>query len=302
MRDLGLLWPLALGLLLLVPLLVVGYRRTLGGDSRAHATYPGADLLAVAARKGRPWRHLPALVYLVALTLALVALARPTAQLLYPDDMSGIMLAIETSRSMGSPDIEPTRLAATQVAARALIDSVPGSIKMGLTTFSGYGALNVPLTNEHDRVKAAVDSLSVGGSYAFSDGLITSLAELPVEDPEEGLPGAIVLFSHGHDNSANDPLALASEAAARGIKIHTVGVGTHGNNFSDDILKLVADRTGGEYYPIFNAADLTNAHRDLGKVITLRPRTTEVTAFAAVGAALLLCLSLGLAALRRGVF
>ena len=248
MGDLGLLWPLALVLLLLVPLLVVGLpadawgrlegARNLSRGGPARFSYTEGESVAAPARPCLPGR--------VDVCACRLGTTNPP-NLLYPDDMSGIMLAVETSRSMGSPDIEPTRLAATQAAARALIDSVPSSIKMGLTTFSGYGALNVPLTNEHSRVKAAVDSLSVGGSYAFSDGLITSLAELPVEDPEEGLPGAIVLFSHGHDNSANDPLALASEAAARGIKIHTVGVGTHGNNFSDDILKLVADRTGGEY-------------------------------------------------------
>lgn len=301
MSDPGLLWTPALLLLLLLPVMAWAYRRALRAGSSTHATYPGASLLKLVAATARPWRHVPAFFYLLALALGFVALARPTAKMLYPDDMSGIMFAVETSRSMAAPDISPTRLAATQVAAKAIADAVPDSIKMGLTTFSGYGALNVPLTRDRKRLKEAIDTLSVGGSYAFSDGLISSLEALPVEDPEAGLPGAIILFSHGHDNSGQDPLALADEAAARGIKIHTVGVGTHGNNFSEDMLKLVADRTGGEYYPIFSAADLTNAHEDLGKVITLRPRITEVTSFAALGAAVLLMLSLSLAEFRRRV-
>ena len=297
----GLLWSPALFLLFLIPLMAWAYRWAVRARSSTHASYPGAGLLSLVAAKARPWRHVPAAFYLLALALGFVALARPTAKMLYPDDMSGIMLAIETGRSMSAPDILPTRLGATQVAAKAMADAVPDSIKMGLTTFAGYGALNVPLTNDRKRLKEGIDALSIGGGYAFSDGMISSLEALPVEDPEEGLPGAIILFSHGHDNSGKDPLAIADEAAARGIKIHTVGVGTHGNNFSEDILKLVADRTGGEYYPIFSAADLTNAHEELGKVITLRPRTTEVTSFAAIGAAFLLMMSLGFAEFRRRV-
>ena len=301
MSDPGVMWLPALLLLLLLPFMVWAYRRALRPGSSTHVAYPAAGFLALAASKARPWRHVPALFYLLALSLGFIALARPTAKLLHPDDMSGIMLAVETGRSMSASDISPTRLAATQVAAKAIADAVPDSIKMGLTTFAGYGALNVPLTNDRKRLKEGIEALSLGGGYAFSDGLISSLKALPIEDPEEGLPGAIILFSHGHDNSGRDPLAIADEAAARGIKIHTVGVGTHGNNFSEDILKLVADRTGGEYYPIFSAADLTNAHQDLGKVITLRPRTTEITSFAAMGAALLLILSLSFAELRRRV-
>ena len=295
------IWPWALLLLPLLGALVFIYQRRLSRDSRTYAALPDAALAALAARTARPWRYLSTALYVSALALAVVALARPTAKLLAPDNLSGVMIAVETSRSMSAPDIPPNRLAATQEAAKALIDTIPGSIKVGLTTFSGYAALNAPLTLDHARVTRAVDTLTLGGDYAFSYGLIAALKELPEEPPEEGVPGAIVLFSHGHDNTNNDPLALADEALARGIKIHTIGVGTHGHNFSDDILKRIADRTGGQYYPIFNAGDLRNAHRDLGRVITLRPKTTEVGAFAALGAAALLSLSLVLAGLRRRV-
>ena len=254
MRDLGWLWPWALLLLPLLGALVFGYQRRLDGHSRAHAALPDASLAALAARSARPWRYLSTALYLGALAFAVVGLARPTAKLLAPDDLSGVMLAVETSRSMRAPDIPPNRLAATQEAAKALIKTLPDTVKVGLTTFSGYAALNAPLTLDHARVAQAVDTLTLGGGYAFSYGLIAALKELP-KPTEEGAPGAIVLFSHGHDNTDNDPLALANAARARGVKIHTIGVGTHGHNFSDDILKKIADRTGGRYYPIFDVGD-----------------------------------------------
>ena len=76
---------------------------------------------------------------------------------------------------------------------------------------------------------------------------------------------------------------------------------THGNNFSEDMQQLVADRTGGNYYPIYSASDLVDAHRDLGSVIVLRWKRTEVTALVALAAALLLGTSLGISTVRRGV-
>ena len=91
---------------------------------------------------------------------------------------------------------------------------------------------------------------------AFRLPLIFYLKPLKAEDP----PGAIIVFSHGHDRSGNDPRNVADEAAKRNIKIHTIGVGTHGNNFSEDVLQVVADITGGNYYPIYSSGDLLKPH------------------------------------------
>ncbi|MCA9839282.1 MAG: VWA domain-containing protein [Trueperaceae bacterium] len=271
-------------------------------QARQFVHLPTLALLKQAKAGTRRFRQGPALVYLLASLFALVAFARPTAKLLAPDNLSGIVFAIETGRSMEAWDIEPTRMKATQAAAAELISTIPKSIKIGLATFSGGGVMNVPLTNDHDRVLEAINSLGTGGGFDFSYGLLTSLKALPEDLPEDGVPGAIVLFSHGHDRSGNNPVAIAEAAAERGIPIHTIGVGTHGNNFGEDILKVVAEISGGKYYPIFSAQDLEEAHKDLGKIIRLRPRTTEVAALPALLAAGLLTLSMVLASLNRRVF
>ena len=294
------LWPWALLGLLLLPLVIIWFRR-IRGPSVTNSLHSDAALIARAAHLARPGQKLPTVIYILALSAALIAVARPFGTVLVPDDLSGIMLSIETSRSMYAADIAPTRLEATQAAAKAIVDSIPDSIKIGLSTFSGYGVLNAPLTNDHDQVKDAIDNLDFGGNFAFTHGLLSALEALP-ESEEGTIPGVIVLFSHGHDNTLNDPLEIAHVAAERNILIHTVGVGTHGNNFSEDVLKLIADATGGQYYPIFNAEDLSSAHKDLSKIITFVPKKVELTAFASLLAALLLALSLVLAQLRRRVF
>lgn len=294
------LWSSALVLLFAVPLFVLLYRRVLERPSQNYVVHPNVSLIARTKSQSQSQR-LPLFFYLAAVTVGILALARPIAMLFAPDVLSGVVFAIETSGSMDNNDIEPSRIQATQVAAKALLERLPAETEVGLATFSGYSTLDVPLTTDHARVAQAIDALQIGGGYAFSFGLIGALQALPQEESEEQV-GAIILFSHGHDNSGNDVLELASQAAARGIKVHTIGVGTHGNNFSEDLLKLVAERTGGNYYPIFSAEDLTNAHQNLARIISLKPKAVEVSAFVSLFAAFLLMASLMLGTLQRKVF
>lgn len=296
----GFLAPWVLLALLGLPLLVALYRRGVLGHSRAFAAYPEAQALLPAQAHNPGRLHLPAVLYLGAVALGLLALARPTLPLPAAENLAGVVLAIETGWSMRSTDIAPNRLEATQQAARALVEGLPASIPVGIAVFSSYGVPMLPLTLERQRVYEALQNLELGDGYSFTYGLLAALEALP-DAAGEGRPGVIVLFSHGHDNSGNDPLEIAAEAARRGIRIHTIGVGTHGHNFDDDVLKQVADRSGGRYYPIFSAADLRDAHRDLGRVIAVRPRPTEVSALFSLAAASLLGLSLGVAFARRRV-
>jgi Ca-activated chloride channel homolog len=294
------LWRSALLLLVALPVFVLFYRWAVTRSSQAFFYHPNVSVVARAIPQPSQTRRLPLFFYGAAFAVAVLALARPFMNLFAPDILSGVVFAIETSSSMHKSDIAPSRIEATQVAAKALLERLPAETEVGLATFSGYSSLDVPLTTDHAKVAQAIDNLQIGGGYAFSYGIIGALQALPQEDSKEQV-GAIVLFSHGHDNSGNDVLALADEAAKRGIKIHTIGVGTHGNNFSEDLLKLVAERTGGRYYPIFSAQDLTDAHENLAQVISLKPKPVEVSAFVALFAAFLLMASLMLSTLQRKV-
>jgi Ca-activated chloride channel homolog len=293
------LWLPALALMLALPFFILLYQRTLTKSSQAFLSYPNTNLVTRALGAARPDR-LSFFLYLAAFAVAAMAFARPITNLFVPGVLSGVVFAVETGRSMYATDIAPSRMEATKYAAKEILEDLPVETAVGLATFNNYDTLTVPLTLEHDKVREGIDLLNQGGGYAFSNGIIAALQTFPDEDSEEQI-GAIILFSHGHDNSGNDVLELADQAAARGIKIHTVGVGTHGNNFSEDFLQIVAERTGGRYYPIFSAEDLTDAHRDLVRVIALRPEAVEVSAFVSLFAAFLLMASLLLATLQRKV-
>ncbi len=288
-----------LALLGLVALALL-YWRLQGGRSSSHVWYPGAGQMGSMAQKSI-WLYLPAIGFFLALATAMIATARPTLRLMMPENLAGVMLAIENGWSMRQTDIAPNRMVATQLAARALVEKLPAQVKVGVATFSGYGTLLLPLTTDRRQFREAIDHLDLGGGYSFTYGLQVALEALPASLPEGVSPGVIVLFSHGHDVSGNDPLKIADEALRRGIRVHAVGVGTHGYNFDEEMLKKVADRTGGRYYPIFSASDLNNAHADLGRVLGWRLQTVEVSGLLSLLAALLLCFSLGWVALKRQV-
>jgi len=292
----GFLAPWVLLALLGLPLLVMLYRRGVLGRSRAFAAYPEAQALLHAQAHNPGRLHLPALLYLGAVALGLLALARPTLPLPAAENLAGAMLAIETGRSMRSTDIAPNRLEATQQAARALVEALPASIPVGIAVFSSYGVSMLPLTLERQRVYEALQNLELGDGYPFIYGLLAALEALPRRCQRGPTRRDCALLAR--------PRQLRQRPARdrrRGIRIHTIGVGTHGHNFDDDVLKQVADRSGGRYYPIFSAADLRDAHRDLGRVIAVRPRPTEVSALFSLAAASLLGLSLGVAFARRRV-
>ena len=199
----GFLWASFLGLLFLLPLLVFAYRRFSRGVSKHTLLYSDLSLATLAAKKARPWRHLPAIIYGLAITVALVAFARPTAKILVPDDRSGIILAIETGRSMSGIDIAPNRLVATQKAAKDLLEILPKNTKVGLATFSDYATLSVPLTTNRQDILRGIDNLNLGGGYSFTYGLLSALKALPEKSSDDAPPGAIIIFTHGHDRSTS---------------------------------------------------------------------------------------------------
>jgi Ca-activated chloride channel family protein len=95
-------------------------------------------------------------------------------------------------------------------------------------------------------------------------------------------------------------------AAARGVRVFTVGVGTPdgqiltGEGWSirvrldEDALKTIADLTRGEYFFAGNAPDLKKIYQGLNSKLVLEKRETEITALFVVAAAALSVLSAGL--------
>src|SRR5262249_34692664 len=75
-------------------------------------------LESVAPQRPNRWRHLPAILLVVSLVFFTIAMAGPTRDVRIPRNRAVVMLVIDVSQSMRATDVEPSRLAAAQVAAK----------------------------------------------------------------------------------------------------------------------------------------------------------------------------------------
>jgi Ca-activated chloride channel homolog len=258
------LWSDLLWLLLAIPVLVAAYVCALRRRKRVALRYASLALVRDAIGPGQ-WlrRHLPALLLLLALSCALLGVARPTAVLTLPSEHQTIVLAVDVSRSMRATDMKPSRIEAAQAAVKNFIENLPPHVRVGIVTFAGTAeVVQTPTTNRDDLI-AAVDRFQLQRRTATGSGLLMALSLLlpdsgvdleaevydsafsrrsgamllesspksPRKDfapvpPGSYTAGAIVLLSDGRRTSGPDPLMAARRAAERGVRVHTVGFGT----------------------------------------------------------------------------
>src|SRR5256885_7094380 len=109
-----------------------------------------------AQGKGRRLRrHVPPLLFLVALTLMIVAIARPAAVVTLPSQHETVILALDISGSMRAADVQPSRIAAAQAAAKSFIAEQPHSTRVGIVTFAATASVVQPPTQNHEDLAAA---------------------------------------------------------------------------------------------------------------------------------------------------
>jgi Ca-activated chloride channel family protein len=170
------LWPEMLWLLALVPAVVGVYVLLLRRKHRLAVRYASLAMVRDAIGAGnRVRRHVPPALFLVALTLMLVAIARPAAVVTLPSQHETIILAMDVSGSMRAVDVLPTRLAASQEAARAFINDQPRNVKIGIVSFAGTAAVVQPPTENREDLLAAIDRFTLQRGTAIGSGILVSL-------------------------------------------------------------------------------------------------------------------------------
>ncbi len=251
-----LLWPGALALLGLIPLIVVVYLWALRRRRRFAMRFSSLSLVRTALPgQSRLRRHLPFAMFIGALAALTLALGRPMAIVSVPTDQVTIILALDVSGSMRSTDIPPSRLEAAQAAALDFIQRQKSSTHIGIVAFSGYAELIQPPTNDGEALQAAVESLTTGRATAIGSGILSSIdaiaqvdksvapsvqdTSVPGAEPTPVLPGAyapdiIVLLTDGVSNAGPQPLDAAKQAVDRGIRIYTIGYGTQNGSIPFD--------------------------------------------------------------------
>lgn len=211
------LWPELLWLLLLLPILVLAYIHVLT-RRKAAIRYASLSLTKAAIRPGQHLRrHLPPLLFLLAVGAAILACARPTASVVLPSDTLTLVLAMDVSRSMLAADVPPNRMEAAQAAARGFIAELPPNVRLGIVSFGGTAAMvQSPTDNRQDMIDA-IDRFQLQRGTATGSGLILSLAMLFPEDGID-LEAAIFRPTAGRANGRATPLDRADGQAAAAQK------------------------------------------------------------------------------------
>ncbi len=181
--HLGFLWPNFLWLLLLVPLAIGIYLLLLYRRKKTALRY--ANLAMVKAAMGTVgWRrHVPPALMLAALTLLLIAVARPTAVVSLPSSRATVLLAMDVSGSMRATDVNPSRIEAAQAAAKQYIKSQPKDVVIGIVAFAATAFLVQSPTVDHAALFNAIDHFELQRGTAVGSGILMSLSSIfPRED------------------------------------------------------------------------------------------------------------------------
>jgi Ca-activated chloride channel family protein len=169
-------WPELLALLGLVPLLVAAYVWLLRRRKKAVLRFASLSLVRVAMGPSRNWRrHVPPVLFLLAVTALLLAAARPTAIVSVPSQHESVILAIDVSGSMRARDVEPDRITAAQAAARAFIAERPANTRVGVVSFAATAQLAQQPTRTREEALAAIDRFQLQRGTAIGSGILVAL-------------------------------------------------------------------------------------------------------------------------------
>ncbi|MEX2153592.1 MAG: VWA domain-containing protein [Gemmatimonadaceae bacterium] len=301
MIDLGLIqfasaW--ALPLLLVLPMWWLWRRRR----QRPAIVFSRVVALAKGPRAGRGITRTLFLLRNLVLLSGVIALARPRSGARAEDVTSegiNIVIAFDISSSMLAQDFQPqNRLEVARQKVKEFV-ALRKSDRIGIVAFSGEALTQVPLTTDYPVVTAAINNLQPG---QLEDGTAIGTAIATAANRLKDAPGnsrVMVVLTDGVNNrGAIDPRTAARAAAAVGIRIYTIGVGTEGMapvpvgrglfglryemrpvEIDDALLNEVARLTGGRYFRARDAAALDRITREIDRLERVPVQTRTYVRF-----------------------
>ena len=317
-----LLWLLAIPVLLVLRYLWVELK-----DRRPHLRVSSLDAWKAGGNTWLAWfRHVPFALRIAALSLIIVAIARPRSSTQVEKvDTEGIdiVFAMDVSTSMLARDFQPDRLSAAKDIAIEFIAQRP-SDRMGIVVFAGESYTQCPLTTDRatliNLMKEVQTDLIEDGT-AIGNGLATAVARMKDSDAKSRV---VILLTDGVNNMGEiDPGMSAEIAKTYGIRVYTIGVGANGEapypvqtpwgielrnipvEIDEPLLKEIANTTGGRYFRATDNTKLSEIYAEIGQMEKTRTTVDSFPVYKdlyknyALAALLCLLLELLLGALLR---
>lgn len=274
--------------LIIIPILIVWYVFKCN-KQQAYVRFSDTGFFNKLPNSWRVYlRHIVFVLEIAALSLFIVALARPQSSSKNQKvNIEGIdiVLAMDISSSMLAADLKPDRLEASKAVASDFVLGRPGD-RMGLIVFSGETFTQVPLTTDHAMMLNMLKDMKCGmleDGTAIGDGLASAVSRLK---DSEAISKVVILLTDGENTAGSiDPMTAAEMAKLFGIRVYTIGAGTRGTapypvqtpfggvkyqqvevNINDALLQQIADETGGKYFRAESKEKLQQIYDEIDKM------------------------------------
>ncbi len=269
---------------------------------------PSIKVPSTEAYKSAPksWRQrfmwLPFVLRSLCFLMIVVVLARPQSSNSWKDTETegiDIMLAMDVSTSMLAMDFRPNRVEAARKVATEFV-SRQKSDNIGLTIFAGEAFTQCPLTTDHNSLLQMFSNIScdivtnemLEDGTAIGMGIANAVSRLKDSKAKSKV---IILLTDGSNNMGDiSPLTAAEMAAAFGIRVYTIGVGTNGTakypyplpgggvqyinmpvEIDTQMLREIASTTNGKFYRATNNKELEQIYEDISKLEKSRITVTN---------------------------
>lgn len=232
-------------------------------------------------------RHAPMLLRTVALSMIIIAIARPrSSSKMDKIDTEGIdiVLAMDVSTSMLARDFTPDRISAAKDIAIEFISQRP-SDRIGIVVFAGESYTQCPLTTDRATLINLMKEIQTGlieDGTAIGNGLATAVARMQGSDAKSRV---VILLTDGVNNRGEiTPQTAADIAKTYDIRVYTIGVGANGTapypvitpwgvqmqdvevEIDEDLLKGIAETTGGRYFRATDNTKLSEIYSEINKM------------------------------------
>jgi len=273
---------LAIWAIALAPAAYVAQRAAAFSRVQMVVTYSDLDFLKKALQ-ARAWpRVLRDGTRASAIALLLLAGAGPRWPVTVLAHGGAIVICIDTSGSMGTGDVKPTRWAAALNAVRVFAGEVPPSMQIGVVSFAGMARVLMLPAPDRDAMRRALTAVPLpNGQTALGDGLRSALDILPATGAR-----AIVLLTDGESNRGEDPARIVRDLRAAHVVLYAIGVGQ--GKLAEQALQTYASATGGSYARVGRTQQFSAAFALIAAAATRRYQSRDVSEVPAFAGLLLL--------------
>ncbi len=289
-------------LMLLIPVLVYWY---LSQHTKREGTVRFSNLLVLKklkASKKQKLRHSLFILRILAITLVVIALARPRASFKEEEiETEGIdiVIALDVSSSMRAEDFKPAnRLEAAKIVAKDFINGRTND-RIGMVVFSGRSYTQAPLTLDYGILLSFIEDIHIG---MIEDGTAIGMAIATCVNrlrDSKAKSKVVILLTDGRNNRGElDPITASQLAGAMDVKIYTIGMGKRGQamypvndpirgkyyvpmdvQIDEPMLQQIATNTNGNYFRATDEKKLEEIFVEIGELEKTKIEVKEYTRY-----------------------